>query len=80
MRSFIFTDLERRILNQWLNGQLTLKDIRLQKVLSRVRLFPALRQDADLYVRVCGRLGEPSARTINILDISAIAKEYGRTT
>jgi hypothetical protein len=61
MRTYIFTDLERRILNKWLNGQLTLKDIRLQKVLSRVRLFKALASDVDLFIRVRSRLAEPES-------------------
>ena len=64
MRSYVFTPLERRILNGWLNGELTLRDIRLQKVLSRVRLFETLANDIDLYLKVRGRLAESkSART-----------------
>ncbi|MEM2687897.1 MAG: hypothetical protein QW796_06075 [Thermoproteota archaeon] len=58
MRSYIFTELERRILNSWLNGELTLKDIRLQKVLSRVRLFKDLARDVELYLAVRSRLAE----------------------
>jgi hypothetical protein len=59
MRSYIFTDLERRILRSWLDGKLTLKDVRLQKVLSRVRLFKTLAQDVELYLMVKRRLAEP---------------------
>jgi len=58
MRTYIFTDLERQILSGWLNGEVTLKDIRLQKVLSRVRLFKELAGDVDLYLRVRSRLAE----------------------
>jgi hypothetical protein len=58
MRSYIFTALERRVLRGWLNGELTLKDVRLQKVLSRVRLFKVLAGDVDLYLKVRSRLAE----------------------
>jgi hypothetical protein len=59
MRTYIFTRRERRILNRWLDGDLTLKDIRLQKVLSRVRLFKVLAGDIELYLKVRSRLAEP---------------------
>jgi hypothetical protein len=58
MRSYIFTALERQVLRGWLNGELTLKDVRLQKVLSRVRLFKVLAGDVDLYLKVRSRLAE----------------------
>jgi hypothetical protein len=61
MRSYVFTPLERRILKHWLDGGLTLKDIRLQKVLSRVRLFKVLAGDIDLCLKVRSRLAEPEA-------------------
>jgi hypothetical protein len=52
MRSYIFTDLERKVLKRWLDGEATLKDIRVQKVLSRVRLFKELAGDVELYLAV----------------------------
>jgi hypothetical protein len=58
MRSYIFTELERKVLKSWLNGELTLKDVRLQKVLSRVRLFKVLAGDVDLYLAVKRKLAE----------------------
>jgi len=61
MRSYVFTALERRILRGWLKGEVTLKDIRLQKVLSRVRLFKDLSGDVDLYLSVRRRLAESEA-------------------
>jgi hypothetical protein len=51
MRSYIFTALERQILRGWFKREVTLKDIRLQKVLSRVRLFKDLAADVDLYLK-----------------------------
>ncbi|MCL6578646.1 MAG: hypothetical protein K6T73_04585 [Candidatus Bathyarchaeota archaeon] len=58
MRTYIFTPLERKVLQGWLDGKLTLKDIRLQKTLSRVRLFKELAEDIDLYLAVRSRLAE----------------------
>jgi hypothetical protein len=59
MRSYIFTDLERKVLKSWLNGELSLKDIRLQKVLSRIRLFKALASDVELYLAIRRKIAEP---------------------
>jgi hypothetical protein len=61
MRSYVFTDLERKVLKDWLEGKLTLKDVRLQKVLSRVRLFRTLANDVELYLRVRRRLTKSKA-------------------
>jgi len=58
MRTYIFTALERKILDRWLNGEITLKDIRLRKILSRIRLFTDLSSDVDLYVAVRRGLAE----------------------
>jgi hypothetical protein len=61
MRSYIFTPLERKVLTRWLNGEATLKDIRVQKVLSRVRLFKELAGDVELYARVKAALAKSEA-------------------
>ena len=61
MRTYIFTPLEREILRGWLSGDIGLADIRLRKVLSRVRLFEALAGDVDLYSAVRRRLAESEA-------------------
>jgi hypothetical protein len=61
MRTYIFTDLERRVLNEWLSGALTQKDMRVQRVLSRVRLFSTLASDIDLFMRVRSRLAKPES-------------------
>jgi hypothetical protein len=52
MRTYIFTPLERRILMDWLDGRIPRSDIRVRKILSRVRLFKDLAEDVDLYLRV----------------------------
>ena len=59
MRSYIFTPLERRILEGWLRGEVDSRDVRLRKVLSRVRLFRRLAEDVELYLAVRRRLTEP---------------------
>ena len=59
MRTYIFTDLERRILKGWLKGEIDWRDIRLRKVLSRIRLFKELSADVELYLAVKRRLAEP---------------------
>jgi hypothetical protein len=58
MRTYIFTVLERKLLNEWLRGEVTLKDIRLRKILSRIRLFKDLSGDVELYLAVRDRLAE----------------------
>jgi hypothetical protein len=58
MRTYIFTPLERKILRGWLNGEVGLSDIRLRKILSRIRLFKELSSDVELYLSV-RRLAEP---------------------
>ncbi|HDO41891.1 MAG TPA: hypothetical protein ENH03_03210 [Candidatus Bathyarchaeota archaeon] len=58
MRSYIFTDLERKTLRDWLEGRITLKNVRLRKTLSRVRLFKRLSEDVNLYSVVRSRLAE----------------------
>jgi len=60
MRSYIFTPLERKILRGWLEGKTT-PDVRLRKVLSRVRLFKDLAEDVALYLRVREAISTASA-------------------
>jgi hypothetical protein len=59
MRTYIFTALERKILKGWLSGEVRLSDIRLRKILSRIRLFKELASDVELYLAVIRRLAEP---------------------
>lgn len=61
MRTYIFTETERSVLNGWLEGEVTPRDVRLRKILSRVKLFRGLAEDVDLYLRVRGRLAEPKS-------------------
>jgi len=61
MRTYIFTDLEKGILRSWLNGEISSGDIRVRKILSRVRLFSELASDLELYLEVRRRLAEPKS-------------------
>ena len=61
MRTYIFTKLERSILDGWLKGEIDWHDIRLRKILSRIRLFKDLSSDVELYLAVRSRLTESKA-------------------
>lgn len=58
MRTYIFTTLEKTILREWLDNEISKGDVRVKKILSRVRLFKNLAGDVDLYVTVRRRLAE----------------------
>ena len=47
MRSYIFTEHERKIVKEWLRNGTELQGIRM--ILSRVRLFSQLKEDFELY-------------------------------
>jgi len=52
MRSYIFTENERGIVRNFLNGTIKRTDPKVQVILSRLRHFEALAGDVDLYVRL----------------------------
>jgi len=52
MRTYIFTSFEKKILTEWLNGEIPRGDIRVRKILSRIRLFKNLASDVELYLIV----------------------------
>ena len=52
MRSYIFTDLERKIILQYLYMQSETKDCDIKHIKSRVRHFKKLLTDIDLYSRL----------------------------
>ena len=58
MRTYIFTPFEKRILMEWLNNEIPSGDIRVRKILSRIKLFNNLAGNVDLYLRVRRRLAE----------------------
>jgi hypothetical protein len=62
MRSYIFTPLERRILQRWLQGQDTEPKV-LSVILARVRGFEALASDVELYLSVRRRLKAKPSKT-----------------
>ena len=56
MRTYIFTDKERRIIQRFLNGRIKLTDRDLSKIRSRIKLFNRLRNDIFLYLEFYDRL------------------------
>gem|GEM_PF-3738625 len=54
MRSYIFTEHERRILREWLRTGTELQGVRM--LFSRIRLFNKLKEDLALYNEVIERL------------------------
>lgn len=55
MRSYIFTEYERKLLREWLSEKAE-KSIALRKVLSRIRLAERLKQDIQLFLEAQKRL------------------------
>ena len=52
MRSYIFTDRERRIIKDFLEGRRSVKDRALSVILARVKGFQRLASDVELYLRL----------------------------
>jgi uncharacterized protein YjhX (UPF0386 family) len=62
MRTYIFTDRERRILETWLGGgRVEIKAI--SQVLSRIKSFNRLGNDIDLYLVAKRRLKAKPSKT-----------------
>jgi len=57
MRSYIFTDRERRIVEALLKGE-SVSSLEVAKIRFRVRRFTRLRRDVDLYLALL-KLAEP---------------------
>jgi hypothetical protein len=51
MRSYVFTDRERRILRSFLDGRIPINDPGVEQIRSRIKSFTELRNDIDLYIR-----------------------------
>ena len=56
MRSYIFTEHERKILKEWLRTGTELQGVRM--IFSRIRLFSQLKEDIETYNEVQKRLVE----------------------
>lgn len=52
MRTYIFTDRERRIIQRFLSGRIRMTDIDLSKIRSRMKLFEKLKNDIFLYLEL----------------------------
>lgn len=56
MRSYIFTDHERKVLREWLRSGIELQGIRV--IFTRIRSFQKLKEDVELYQTIRKRIGE----------------------
>lgn len=56
MRSYIFTEHERKILREWLSSGVELQGIRM--VFSRIKRFKELKEDVELYQSVKRKMAE----------------------
>lgn len=56
MRTYIFTDRERRIVQRFLGGQIGITERDLSKIRSRVKLFERLKNDVFLYLELWDRV------------------------
>jgi len=63
MRSYIFTDRERKIIRGFLSGRVESKDPNLMVIISRLKSFKDLSRDVELYLRLRSRLTEPETTT-----------------
>jgi hypothetical protein len=50
LRTYIFTDRERRIIQSFLGGKIGINDRDLSKIRSRIKLFSRLKDDIFLYL------------------------------
>jgi hypothetical protein len=64
MRTYIFTPVERKAIENFLSGKIGVSDPSIRMILSRVRTFKDLAFDVDLYQRVSLSLRK-SAKTIS---------------
>jgi hypothetical protein len=55
MRTYVFTDRERKALESWLRGERVPTES-ISPILSRIRSFNRLREDIDLWQRAWRRL------------------------
>ena len=59
MRSYIFTDRERRIIEGFLKGEVGGSDPSIQQIKSRMKSFRRLARDVELYLALKRRFAEP---------------------
>ncbi|MGD8545068.1 MAG: hypothetical protein PVH12_02730 [Candidatus Bathyarchaeota archaeon] len=52
MRTYIFTERERRIIQNFLGGRIKMTDRDLSKIKSRIKLFNRLKNDVFIYLEL----------------------------
>jgi hypothetical protein len=58
MRSYIFTDHERKLIRAFLDGKIAPFDLSLRHIRSRMKHFKALANDVNLYLLLEDRLAK----------------------
>ena len=56
MRTYIFTDRERRVVHSFLGGKTQMTNRDLSKIRSRIKLFDRLKNDVFLYLELWDRI------------------------
>ena len=52
MRSYIFTEMERRVINGFFAGSLTESDTNMAKIKHRMKRYNQLEKDVELYLKL----------------------------
>ena len=61
MRSYIFTDMERCVINRFFDGLVTESEPNMAKIKHRMKNYRQLEKDADLYLKLKERLKQSSS-------------------
>jgi hypothetical protein len=61
MRSYIFTDMERRVINRFFEGLVTESEPNMAKIKHRVKYYRQLEKDAELYLKLKERFKQSSS-------------------
>jgi CRISPR/Cas system-associated endoribonuclease Cas2 len=59
MRSYIFTDMERRVINRFFEGLVTESEPNMAKIKHRVKNYGQLEKDVEVYLKLKERLKQP---------------------
>jgi hypothetical protein len=61
MKSYLFSEHERRVLKRFLKGDTTANNPTVMQVKSRMKSWTQLRQDVDLYLELARKFAESKA-------------------
>jgi len=61
MRSYIFTEMERRVISRFFDGLLTESETNMAKIKHRVKRYSQLERDVELYLKLKERFRQSSS-------------------